>query len=298
MFEDVEGAKKTADDHGAVMINIDSGSVKDEVTGAALKAGEKKVERQISSGGSELTMQRSDSRQGFSLQGSATPIDDLIADPAKIVVADVNEPVKRSTRASSSASRSDSGVYAIHRGGRTTVIPSSDLSTDVEALEKALEATANADSFSNNEELADALQIIDASAMETMPKYSLANRIKKYFFKQGWYEGYLEGKKNAVPVQGQSIDRYAREMLKKTKVKMRSSSATIRSMKVLTDLLFKLVDTDNPEVKNELADAVYNAYIDGVEINPEALEKAFRAGDLKNNTMVAHAIEAMKEVKK
>ena len=184
------------------------------------------------------------------------------------------------------------------------MIPSSSLSVDGEALEKALEATEEQNSFSTDDELADALEVIDVSAMREMPRYSLANRIKKFFFKKGWYLGYLAAKAEmetggpVVPNGASGVDQYARTMLERLKIRMRRSQETIRSMKVLTGLLSVGFDTDVISVKRDIGQAVYDAYVAGKEINPEALERAFKTGDVREMPMVGHAIEAMKEVKK
>ena len=181
-----------------------------------------------------------------------------------------------------------------------------DVSQDPEVLEKAIEATHTTENFSSNTELADALEITNIRAMENMALYSLANRIKRFFYQAGWYAGYMVGILSAPKVTKtaeNSIDVYARTMLKKSKAKARSSAATIRSMKVLTNLLSEGAyrnignGADITEVREDLTGIVNDALANGVEISPEVLEKAFRPGDLEKNPMIAHIINSMKEAK-
>ena len=294
LFEDVSAAKKTVDTHGAVLMNIDQGTIKDIGTGTVLDDGEKKADKQISYGGGQPTMQKSDSQQGFELGESREPVDDLLTDPAKISVAEVAS--RSSAGTTDVPARVGGGVYSVHKAGKT-VVASNDLAVDGDILEKALIATEESSNFSSDDELADALEILDTSAMYTMPRYSLANRIKRFFFKKGWYLGYMACKKEGVKVVEKtpenSVDMYARTMLERMKSSKRRSSATIRSVKVLVGIIADALghgEASRERVANEVARAIRR----GKEINPEALEKAFREGDRKKYPAIDTAINTMK----
>jgi amidophosphoribosyltransferase len=299
-FEDVTTAKKTATDHKSVLIDIEDGGIVDIDSGNVLKAAEKKTDNPTSSNGSPATRQQSDSQQDFSLEESTKPVDTLVCDSAKIIVADVADVNNAGDGAASTGD--GGGVYAIHKGGRT-IVPTKevDVTTHTDVFEKSLVAAQDQENFSTDDELADALDILDVSAMYQMARYSLANRIKKFFFQKGWYLGYLACKAemaaNKVVVKKDSTDEYARNMLSRAVKRARAASATIRNMKNLIGLLEVGMDTDVTSVRRDLTKAVNDAVIDGVELNAEALEKAFKPGDLRKSPMLAHVINSVKEIK-
>ena len=94
-----------------------------------------------------------------------------------------------------------------------------------------------------------------------------------------------------------STDEYARNMLSRAVKRARSAQATIRNMKNLVGLLEVGMDTDVTSVRRDLTKAVNDAVIDGVELDAEALEKAFKPGDLRKSPMLAHVINSVKEMK-
>ena len=303
MFEDVTGAKKTRNDHGAVVIDVDAG-VCTQVTNPnkVLVSGEKKDRTPTSSNGNQHTMQKSGSLKGFEIRKTSVPVDDLMGDPTKITVVEVADPTVNTSRSSGNGgATTGSGanvIYAVHKGGKMTV-PSTELSTDGRALEKALEATEDVPNFSTDTELADAIDVTDIAAMNTMPRYSLANRIKRFFYKNGWYDGFLAGRKGMTEVQTttNSVDKYARTMLQRVRSRARKSQETIRAMKVLTLMFSEVLEEGSVESRDKLTKAVYDAYMAGKELKPDVLEKVFRQGDKRDNPTVSLAIEAMKEVR-
>lgn len=297
MYEDVSGAKKTVEEHGAVLIDIDQGSVKDIKTGAVLEEGEKKVAKQVSHNGGEHTMQRPGSQRLFELAESIRPVDDLITDPAKITTANVSD-IGGNGRGDIPACVG-TGIYAVHKGGKTTMIDPDLLRVDGEIFEKALVATEEVGSFSNDEETADALEILDTSAMREMPVYSLANRIKKFFFKKGWYMGYLacevEHRLVAGKTPNNSVDVYARTMLERMRTGKHRSAASIRAIKVLIGIIADATGHGLASREN-VTQQVVKAIEDGKEMNPDALEKVFRPGDMKKHPVIGTAIATMRHL--
>lgn len=299
-FEDVNMAKKTANSHKSVLIDIEGGGVVEMDSGNVLKEAEKKTDSPTSSNENQATKQQSGSRRDFSLSESKQPVDTLVGDPAKIKVVAVAD--DNNTGAGPAANGLGDGVYSVHKGGKTiTPDKKVDVTIHTDVLEKSLEAVQAQENFSTDDELADALEILDASAMRSMARYSLANRIKKFFFQKGWYLGYLackvEMKVNKTQVASGTTDVYARNMLGRAVKRARSAQATIRNMKNLIGLLETGMDTDVVSVRRDLTKAVNDAVVDGTELNAEALEKAFKPGDLRKSPMLAHVINSVKEIK-
>jgi predicted house-cleaning noncanonical NTP pyrophosphatase (MazG superfamily) len=181
--------------------------------------------------------------------------------------------------------------------------PSTSLAEEAKALEKALEAVSNIDNFSNDDELADTLEIISHEALKIMPRYSLANRIKKFFFKNGWFEGYMAHKAEVAATKKpktveNSVDVYARTQLERMKAGKKRSSATIRAIKVLVGILSQAVESEtlSSKVEETITSCVAEAIKNNKEINIVALEKAFSPGDRKKLPAVDVAITKMRHL--
>jgi hypothetical protein len=217
---------------------------------------------------------------------SEKPVDDLISNPAKITEIVINK-----------GTDATNAIIAMHKGGVTTsgdkVIESFkkkevtaksvveiDFTTHPDVLEAAVDASIKHPSFSNNDDLANALQITDKNALENMELYSLANRIKRFFFKAGWYAGYISrlGEETSYD-QNQGL----RNILNRAVAKRRSAQDTIRSMKTITRVMSRIIDYFPAGSINDrfINKAIEETFDNAEEIGPAILRKAFKEGDLK-----------------
>ena len=217
---------------------------------------------------------------------SEKPVDDLISNPAKITEVTISKDVD-----------AVNAIIAIHKGGVTVsgdkvidsfkskevtakAIVEIDFTTHPDVLEAAVSASIKHPSFSNNEDLANALQIADKNALENMELYSLANRIKRFFFKAGWYAGYVSrlGEETSYD-QNQGL----RNILNRTTEKHRSAQGTIRSMKTVTRIMSRIMDHFPAGSINDyfVNNAVEETFDNAEEIGTAVLRKAFKEGDLK-----------------
>jgi hypothetical protein len=273
-YESIGGVNSTKD-HGNIEIDCDENESTEIIPG---KVGEKKKLTSLTEERTSTALVPITPKSEFNLPESEKPIDDLISDPAKISEVKI---------ADSGQSVSDA-IIAIHKKGVTTTgdkvvnhfkkdVVEVDLTTHPDVLEAAITAASEYPSFSNNDELADALQISDKDAMLNMEMYSLANRIKRFLFKMGWYAGYV-----ARLNEEESYDQNQglRNILNRTKEKHRAAQGTIRSMKTMTRVLTRILGQSSVD-DHFINNAVEETFVNGEEIKSVVLEKAFKEGDFK-----------------
>jgi hypothetical protein len=289
---DIDGSKK----HGCVEMNCESGSVVDAFSREVIMKSEKKANQSTSNGW--RAADDGNKRQGaapsggeFNLVESNARLDDLIADPAKIKIWPLNTQRGHSHGVVSPRVNANLNVQGGGKPDREV-----DLAVDAEVFEKAVEATRVSPKFSSDEELSNALEIVNLDTMYAMKKYSLANRIKSMFYHKAWYAGYMackaENQTNALPPM---VGDMARMFLERAKGQKRRASATIRALKVLVQMLAAVLEQLNQDfVEKKIEGVVANGVKGGAEINPAVLEKAIKQGDLNKMPAVKKTIETMR----
>ncbi len=229
-------------------------------------------------------------------------MDDLISDPARISEIPTVEfpdrdnksedPVIAVYKCDKTASNASitKNIKTVEEGKVTQI----DFSTHPDVLENAVIATRNYPNFSNDKELADALEISNIEAMKSMEKYSLGNRIKAFFFKLGWYNGYVTRLKEEGHMDENKV---ARTLLIRTREKQRSAQNTIRSMKTITQVLCSIMKRYPSDAIHEqaLQKSVINAINSGQDLNPAIIEKIFKSGDLQEMPVINEILSFAKQ---
>lgn len=141
-----------------------------------------------------------------------------------------------------------------------------DVHTDPEALEAAEESAKKVQQYENIDEVLADLEIEDATTLEQIPIASLINRIQKFVYKRGVYEGYIKRKRET---QGTNDLALKKRMLKKKL----SAERKIRALKTMVKLLLRGLN------ERRLEFAVNETMNRGEEISYDALDRLFSAGD-------------------
>ena len=300
-YESINGLV-LAGEHGNVEIDIEDEKVVDVTKSNVIKPGQKKQSQQSTSanGNREATK--------HSFTESTTPVDDLIADPAKISeipVAEVSAGESKTTGAGAGEVRVATEKttperdhklldYLKEHGHKINMCPYPDV------VEKAVVANRDEPLFSNNTELANALEIKNKEAMQNMAFYSLANRVKAYFFKLGWYRGYI-ARLNEEDSPKDNND-LPRNMMIRARDKANRASRNIRHLKTLVRILTRVlkqypggaVDT------HRLERAVIESFENQEEISSNVLKDVLREGDLKFSRelrSILYIVETKEETK-
>lgn len=192
----------------------------------------------------------------FLLAESDVPLDDMITDPAKI---------EEITVLAKPTIERDTMVVDMH------VI-------DPDIISKAAKATQEQPNFSNNAELADALEIKDIEAMKVMETYSLANRIKNFFFKSGFEAGFSACRKDAAVVVDTPIETYHRPMMERARNKLNANRRLILNLKTFARII-GVVGSDSGYKSANIAGTIKDVLRTGGEVDAAVLSKAFRPGD-------------------
>ncbi len=269
-YESVAGLDRTKK-HGNIEMDCDNGSFIDVSLNPCVDNGMTDCDIKNKYGYNLLSIGNTVS---FSLDESSTPIDNLISDPAKIteiIVADVVD---------------DNPIIAAYKHDKVdnflAPIKKIDINLDThpDVLEAAVKITQDQPNFSNDTELAHALEIINEDAIKCMETYSLANRIKSFFFKRGWYSGYV-ARLNEEKCFDEN--KGTRELLVRSQTKQKSAQDTIRSMKSVTNVFWNMLK-QFPEVTisdYNVEKAVSNVFEVGKEMKSDVVSKVFKPGDIR-----------------
>jgi len=139
-----------------------------------------------------------------------------------------------------------------------------------EAIEAAEQATKQIDKFSTNSEVIQALEIADTASLDSIPMYSLANRIKKFFFKKGFIAGFIVNQKDKSG--GDDSE------------KVKRAEKVIRTMKIVNRILTRTCrhGVSDFEVGNTVAEVFCN----NGKITQEEFDSLFTDSDVKDDEML------------
>jgi len=255
---------KTTKEYGAVIIDVEKGSVTaagKELNVVNLKAVDKDVVENLITGAAEikeLSLKRTD-------------------DAAKSLA---TEGKKNS---------GESGDNVEDKTAGTTI--EVDMTSDPEALKKAEEIVENGlTKYETDDEVAADVEASDTSILRPLPIYALANRIKKFIFKQGWYTGYVARK--AEEKQPDTVGVLTDQKKENAEKKIRIMKAVI---KIMASALERRCRGNTPYAVQLMVEAaVSEAYkpADGVTVD---LSLAFSVGDLKNIPLLKEIDEQMQK---
>lgn len=200
-------------------------------------------------------------KKACDLTETSSPLDDLIADPAKITEVKI---VKSATTKPDTKNA-------------CTSVTEITMDTHPDVVEKSIAMSKEEMQFSNDGDLCNSIEIADTSIMKSMPLYSLGNRIKNYFFRRGFQIGYIAHENEVA--SGSAV----RNMLVRSRNKLVSSQQNIRILKAMVKLLCSVIDNSPDHLKEhnneEIQTAATKICSANTEFNMEQLEKIFRKGD-------------------
>jgi glucosamine 6-phosphate synthetase-like amidotransferase/phosphosugar isomerase protein len=265
--------------HGTVGINNNTGEVINLDSGTVIAEGEKNPQ--------EGSVSSSDANPLKKVTG---PVDTLIDSPAKITEMEVKT-TESPIIATSSQKKSSTGSAMLDHIRDNVSVEEVDFTTHPDVLELAEDAARDEANFSNDGEVQEALEIKNADALKNLPLYSLANRIKRFFFRKGFYLGYLAcleaGNKDGKDLQ--------RNMLTRATRKVKSAQETIRQSKMLMSLMDRVLGDDKLDVST-VRSVLENTIAGGENISSEDIKRVCKPGDLKKNkvlSMIASALDSI-----
>ena len=158
-----------------------------------------------------------------------------------------------------------------------------DMTSDPEALkeaEKFIDKGLN--KYESDDEVASDIEVSDSSVLRPLPMYALANRIKKFIFKQGFYAGFIAGKLKATPIVSD---------------KEKSAEKKIRVLKMIVKVMAESLEKRCRGNSVSAVDDMIDAAIEEVtspskEIKAD-LSIAFSVGDLKQIPLLKEIQERM-----
>lgn len=153
--------------------------------------------------------------------------------------------------------------------------------THGDILEKAEIALQKERNFTNGEEVQLALDIEKKEHLECLTTYSLANRIKKFFYKKGWYDGYISCSQELEKEKEELEALTPRNLLIRANNKRRVAERNIRIIKNIVQV-FNNVITKHKVSDIDINTAVDTTICNNKELDTSIIENIFRPGDYKN----------------
>jgi len=166
-----------------------------------------------------------------------------------------------------------------------------DMTPDPEALKKAEEAVEKGlTKYEADEEVATDLEISDAAVLRPLSLYALANRIKKFIFKQGFIAGYTARKSEKIVPD--ATEMLADQKTSNAEKKIRVLKTVIRIMSTALEMRCR---GNTPEaVKDMIGKAISDAYKPAKDVTID-LSLAFSIGDLKKISLLTEIKEQMQK---
>ena len=153
-----------------------------------------------------------------------------------------------------------------------------DMTADPEALKEAEDfVDSGLTKYESDEEVAADIEASDAAVLRPLPVYALANRIKKFVFKQGFYLGFIAGKAKAKPVDSKATSAEKKIRLLKMVIKVMAACLELRCRGNTPDAVKDMIKSGIEEVKAKKAD----------------LSMAFTIGDIRNIPLLKEIQERM-----
>lgn len=269
--------------YGSVTINNETGEVFDLDNDAVIEVGEKNSPQQPVSPSSD-----------FSLQRVTGPVDTLIDSPAVISEIEVKE-----EEAVIAVHKNNTGSPLLDHLKESTKVNEVDFSTHPDVLEMAEDATREEPNFSTDGEVQESLEIKHPESLKNLPLYGLANRIKRFFFRKGFYAGYLA----CLEAGNKDGNDLPRNMLIRATNKVKSAQQTIRQTKPLLNLMDRIAlgrtsdeDLASQLDKKAVVKMVEDAIAGGEDISVSSLRRVCRPGDLRKNRLLGMVASALEEV--
>ena len=159
-----------------------------------------------------------------------------------------------------------------------------DMTADPEALKRAEEYVEKGIvKYESDEEVAVDIEATDAAILRPLPLYALANRIKKFIFKQGFYAGFTTAKAEIKPAVAPD--------------KSKSAEKKIRLMKMVIKVLAAALELrckgNTPKAIKEMIQMVVDDIFKPTKEAKVDISLAFSIGDLKKIPMLKQIKEQL-----
>ena len=142
------------------------------------------------------------------------------------------------------------------------------------AIELATKAVDSVERFSTNDEVCQALSIHNCDNLNSLPAYSLANRIIKYITEKAFLVGWKAALQESV-------------LLNILYNKQEKAEQGIRTSKILIDFISKVISTENVQSLGwSFSSQLNRALPKNKELSLEMMQKVFSVKDFKENKVL------------
>lgn len=162
------------------------------------------------------------------------------------------------------------------------VVEEVDMTVNPKALEEAETAAKTVKQYDTDAEITSDLELSDEKVLRNLPVVSLANRIKKFIYKLGFYDGYCKAEELMEP---KGKVRAIKDL------KARKQEKNIRVLKTMTKLIGSITD-EVVKDKRLIRRALITHYSEcaNKDITMNNVMKVFKAGDIRNSTVLKEVV--------
>lgn len=163
------------------------------------------------------------------------------------------------------------------------VVEEVDMTVNPKALEEAETASKTVKQYDTDEEITSDLELSDERVLKNLPVTSLANRIKKFVYKLGFYDGYCRAEETIEP---------SGKVTAIKDLKARKQEKNIRVLKAMTKLIGRITDNVVKDDKEAIRHAVTTHYPECADkdITVDNVMKVLRAGDIRDSVTLKEIV--------
>jgi len=157
------------------------------------------------------------------------------------------------------------------------VVEEIDMTVNPKALEAAESRSAEIKYYEKEEEIVADLELASAEVLKNIPPVGLVNRVKKFIYKLGFYDGYCAKSEETGANGGDRPD-----------LKGRKREKNIRVLKAMTKTLGSILDDACPE---EDIRKRFEKLEKPKDLSPDNIKKLLRDGDIRDSKALRELIE-------
>lgn len=158
-----------------------------------------------------------------------------------------------------------------------------DMTVDIDALSEANAASKKIQKFESISDIAIGLEIVDEKTIKALPLHSLANRVKSFGYRMGFYDGYVARKKTEP------------KEIVKTDDKKKVRQDNIRILKRLVKMLSSIMNKTGLYNSLTFGDEIGTAMEEETELKMAAINRLLKPGDIRNDKTLCKIVSEIEK---
>ncbi len=159
-----------------------------------------------------------------------------------------------------------------------------DMTVDIDALSEANAASKKIQKFESISDIAIGLEIVDEKTIKALPLHGLANRVKSFGYRTGFYDGYVARKKVELKEIASIDDK-----------KEKSRQHSIRILKRLIKMFSGIMNKTGLYNSLTFGDEIGTAMEEETELKMATINKLLKPGDIRNDKTLCKVVSEIEK---